>query len=246
MYIEATKTAQQPVARIISHNQRAKSSDVNPLLQSSEQPITSAADNFIVGRQADGKLSNVIPGFKLPFKEKWFKPFKKYYEVDKSSYLFTLELLNTPSAQPTIKFNVILEFNLKVIEPCAVVQDNCTSLLDCIMLDLKRCVHDVTSKFSVQAVGQASTELQTALLSFNSPPFLRIVFGVIEVAPDRDAASKMREMEGKQMELDVIDSRGAVGVKQQYVNKIVGKAADGLEEHQIQKLVPESVKMINM
>lgn len=246
MPVEATKTTPQSVARTITHNQRAKSSDVNPLLQSSPQPITSADDNFIVGRQADGKLSNVVPGFKLSFKEKFLNPLGKYYEVDKRSYPFALSLGNMPSAQATFKFNVILEFNLKVVEPCAVVQDNCTSLLDCIMLDLRRCVHGVTGKFLVQDVGQASTELQAALLSFNGPPFLQIVFGVIGVAPDEDAARMLHELERKQMELELIGSRGEVGAAQRVVDKIVDKAADGIEEHQIQKLLPESVKgMIN-
>lgn len=246
MPVEATKTAQQSVARTITHNQRAKSSDVNPLLQSSPQPITSADDNFIVGRQANGKLSNVVPGFRLPFKEKFLNPLEKYYEVDKRSYPFALILGNMPSAQATFKFNVSLEFNLKVVEPCAVVQDNCTSLLECIMLDLRRCVHSVTGKFLVQDVGQAITELQAALLSFNVPPFLQIVFGVIGVEPDEDAARMLHELERKQIELQLIGSRGERGAAQRVIDKIVDKAADGIEEHQIQKLLPESVKgMIN-
>lgn len=246
MPVEATNAAPQSVARTITHNQRAKSSDVNPLLQSSPQPITSADDNFVVGRQADGKLRNIVPGFKLSFKEKFLNPVEKYYEVDRRAYSFAINLGNTPSAQATFKFNVTLEFNLKVVEPCAVVQDNCTSLLECIMLDLKRCVHSVTGKFLVQDVGKATTELQTELLSFNGPPFLQIVFGVIGVAPGEDAARMLHELERKQIELELIGSRGEVGAAQRVVDKIVDKAADGIEEHQIHKLLPESVKeMIN-
>lgn len=246
MPVEATTTAPQSVARTITHNQRAKSSDVNPLLQSSPQPITSADDNFIVGRQADGKLSHIVPGFKLSLKEKFLNSLEKYYEVDKRSYPFVLILGNMPSAQSTFKFTVSLEFNLKVVEPCAVVRENCTSLLDCIMLDLRRCVHGVTGKFHVRDVGQAETELQTALNSFNVPSFLQIVFGVIGVEPDEHAKHLLHELERQKMELELVGSRGEIAAAQGVIDKIVVKAADGIEDHQIQKLLPESVKgMIN-
>lgn len=242
MPAEATTTPPQPVARTITHNARAKSSDVNPLLQSSPQPLTSPDDNFIVGRQADGRLSNIVPGFRLPIKERFLNPFQKYYEVDKRSYPFALVLNNMPSAQATFKFNVSLEFSLKVVEPCAIVQNNCTSLLDCIMLDLRRCVHDITGKFLVQDVKAARSELQSALLSFGVPAYLKIVFGAIEVAPDEDAAKMLHELERKHMELQVIEGRAQVGVAQRVGEKIVDKAAEGIEDHQIHKLLPESVR----
>jgi hypothetical protein len=230
--------------RTITHNQRLKSADVNPLLQSSSQPITSAEDNFVVGRQAGAQLHNIVPGFKLPFKERFFNAIEKYYEVDKRSYPFVVAFQNMPSAQATFKFNVTVEFNLKVIDPCVIVRDNATSMLDCILLDLKRCVHDVTSRFLVQNTDETRMALQTALNSFRCPAYLQMVCGVVDIMPDEAATKMLRELEEKNLKVAIIGTRTEVVSAQNLGDKIASSVADNLEEHQLQKQIPGLVQKV--
>lgn len=222
------------VSRTITHIQRAKSADVNPLLQSSPEVLKSPDDNFIVARQSNGALHHIVPEFKLPLKERLFKPLVKYYEVDKRSYPFEVELPDVPSAQATFKFNVKLEFSLKVVDPCAIVRDNHTSLLDCIMLDLKRCVHDVTSRFLVQNTEDTRLALKTALLSFGCPAYLQMVCGVVKVMPDEEATRMVRTLEAKNLEVAIIGTQTEVESAREVGRKITGSVADNLEDHQLQ------------
>ena len=240
-----TKASTAPsVSRTISHVQRAKSDDVNPLLQSSSEAITSADDNYIVGRQSNGALHHIVPGFKLPLKERLLKPLGKYYEVDKRSYQFAVTLPNMPSAQATFKFNVTLEFKLKVVDPCAIVREPHTSLLECIMLDLKRCVHDVTSRFHVKEADATRTALQTALHSFSYPAFLQMVCGVVDVMPDQEAARMMRTLEAKSLEVDVIGTQTEVDSAREVGKKITSAVVDNLEDHQLQAPINALVSQV--
>jgi hypothetical protein len=225
-------------SRTITHNKRDKASDVNPLLQSSSEIIVSADDNFIVGRQKGGQLHNIVPGFKLSFKDNWFNGIEKYYEVDKRSYPFVVPFDGMASAQATFKFNVSLEFTLQVVDPCAVVKENYTSLLDCILLDLKRSVYDITSRFLVQKTDEARMSLQTALMSFNCPPFLKMNCGVVDIMADAAATKMLRELEQKNLEMALIGKKTEIDSAMALSSKVTEVYTNNVEEHEIQKHLP--------
>lgn len=244
MAADATTTPVPPVSRRISHNQRARSADVNPLLLTSPQPIISDDDNYIVARQTGGQLHLMVPGFKLPFKEKFFNRIDKYYEVDKRSYPFELKFTDMPSAQATFKFAVTVEFTLKVKDPCVIVKEILTSMLDCILLDLKRCIDDVTSRFLVQKSGEVRMSLQMALTSFNCPPFLQMVCGMVTVEPDAAARKMLSEIDAKELAVDVIGTRTEVKTAEGIGDKIAGNVVENLEEHQLQGHIPALVNKV--
>jgi hypothetical protein len=238
MTTDTRSPSAQPAARTIAHKQRDSSDDVNPLLQSSPYPIVSDDDNYVVGRQRGGQLHSIVPGFKLSLKDKLLNPIEKYYEVDRRSYPFVIRFDETPSAQATFKFIVTLEFNLKVLDPCAIVSENHTSMLHCIRLDLKRCVHDVTSRFLVQNTDDARLALHAALNSFGPPAFLQMVLGVVDVMPDQRAAQMLSELHAKDLKVALIGTQTELNTATGIGDKIAASAAQAVEEHQLAKQVP--------
>lgn len=229
------------MSRTITHNKRDKSSDVNALLQSSSQLIVSADDNYIVGRQKGGQLHNIGPGFKLSFKDGWFNGIEKYYEVDKRSYPFVVTFKEMASAQATFKFNVALEFTLKVVDPCVVVKENYTSMLDCILQDLKCAVYDITSRFLVQRTDEARMALQTALVSFNCPAFLKMNCGIVDIMPDDAAAKMLRELEQKNLEVALIGKKTEIDSANAISTKVTEAVTNNVEEHEIQRQLPNLI-----
>jgi hypothetical protein len=227
-----------PVARVITHKVRDNTSDVNSLLQSSSEMILSADDNFIVGRQKAGQLHNLTPGFKLPFKEKYFNAIEKYYEVDKRRYPFIVTFDDMPSLQATFKFRVKLEFTLQVTDPCMIVKENLTSLLDCVRMDLKNTIYSVSSGFLVQRTGEARMALHTALTSFQSPSFLKITMGVVDIMPDEAATKMLRELEQKNLDVALISKKTTIDSANALSTKITDTVANDIEEHMIQKQIP--------
>lgn len=242
MVNDGKSTSPQPISRTISHNQRAKSSDVNPLLQSSSQVIVSADDNYVVGRQKMGQLHNIVPGFKLSFKEGFFNSFGKYYEVDKRTYPFDVTFNEMASAQATFKFNVKIEFTLKVVDPCIVVKENLTSLLDCIQMDLKNMVCDITSLYPVRKTYEARMSLVNALISFNCPSFLEMNCGIVDIKPDADAFKMLRELEQQNLEVELITKKEQIDSKQVFSKKRI-QNIENLEEHEIPKLIAEEYEI---
>jgi len=231
----------QSASRTITHNMRDKASDVNPLLQSSSEAIVSADDNFVVGRQKTGQLHNIVPGFKLSFKDSWFNGIDKYYEVDKRTYPFVVRFEGMASAQATFKFNVSLEFTLQVVDPCVVVQEKYTSMLDCILLDLKRSVYDITSRFLVQKTDEARMALQTALLSFNCPSFLKLSWGIVDIMPDAQAAKMLRDLEQKNLEIALIGKKTEIDSAIALSSKVTEVYTANVEDHEIQKHLPSLI-----
>lgn len=234
-------TNSQPISRTITHTQRAKSSDVNPLLQSSSQAIVSADDNYVVGRQKMGGLHNIVPGFKLSFKDSFFNSLDKYYEVDKRSYPFVVTFNEMASAQATFKFAVSIEFTLKVVDPCVVVKENHTSLLDCILMDLKNAVYDITSLFLVKNTDEARMKLRTTLNSFNCPAFLKMNFGIVDIMPDAAATKMLRELEQKNLEVALIGKKTEIDSANAISTKVTEVVINNVEEHQIQKRIPNLI-----
>lgn len=241
---EKASAASQSGSRTITHKHRSKSDDVNPLLRSATHEIVSADDNFIVGRQKKGQLHNIVPGFSLSFRDKMFNGLEKYYEVDKRNYPFSITFREAPSAQATFKFDVTVEFSLKVIDPCVIVRENHTSLLDCILQDMKSTVHSVTSRFMVQKAAEASLLLQTAIASFDCPPYLKMTAGVVDISADAAASKMLRELEQKDLEMALISKKGEIETGIVLTDRLV-QLAQNIEDHELQKQLPKE-KIIGM
>jgi hypothetical protein len=191
-------------------------------------------------------LHHIVPGFKLSFKGSWLNGIDKYYEVDKRAYPFVVTFNEMASAQATFKFNVAIEFTLKVVAPCVVVKENYTSLLDCILLDLKRSVYDITSRFLVQKTDEARMSLQTALVSFNCPAFLKMNCGIVDIMPDAAAAKMLRELEQKNLEVALIGKKTDIDSANALSTKVTEAYTNNEEEHEIQKHFPSLIgKVLN-
>jgi len=241
---DSNSAASPSTSRTITHNQRNKSSDVNPLLQSSSQAIVSADDNYVVGRQKGGQLHNIVPGFKLSFKDGLFNSIDKYYEVDKRTYPFVVSFDEMPSAQATFKFNVKTELTLKVMDPCIVVKENYTSMLDCILMELKSTVYSITSRFLVQKTDEARMSLQTALISFNCPEFLKMTCGIVDIMPDLAAAKMLRELEEKNLAVALIVNQTEIDTVTALGSKATEAYTNSVEEHEIKKHFPNLIGQV--
>lgn len=232
---------------VISHRQRQLNEDVNPLLKSSQLIINSVDDNFVVGRQKSGQLSKMGPNrivglsFKdrtvQAMKERFLDNFVKYYEVDKKGYPFSIRL-NSSTSQPTLKFTVRLDFTLQVIDPCPIVEGNVTSLLECVLQDLKKLVDMTTSRFLVQYSNDAKLTLQANLDNFTPPPYLRLIAGAVDVGPDAEALVVLRQVEEEEIRLQGVGVDTAVNTAKAIGTVLQEKVPSQIEDHHAAKMVP--------
>jgi hypothetical protein len=257
----------QPVSRTITHKDRKKSSDVNPLQQSSSQPIVSLDDNFVVGRQKSGQLHNIDRNFKLTLRDKLLNGIEKYYEVDKRSYPFEIKFYGLASKKATQTFDVTLEFSLQVSNPCMIVEGNHTSLLNCVELDLKHFVSHIARCYDVENTEGAryalqqkfekrvvesdglqqkfeNTELEInepELLKqfspFTCPDFLEMKFRIASIMPDEASLKKLRELQDQSMDRHLIDKNTEIETRVAAGKKFTAVAVDSIEDIDIKRQI---------
>lgn len=236
------KPATPDPVREITHALRKDSEDVNPLIRQSTATLPNQDGNHIVLQQKKGQLHRQVPGFQLPIGDRMFNGIATYYEVSKKAYPFELQFRNLTSEQATMNFNVTVEFSLAVLDPVKIVEDRITSLLDCVRLDLKREVVRIASKHNVRNARKAQTELQAELDSFQCEPYLKWICHLVSISPDEQALRKLREIEEKELDMDVEATRAnkelAKKASSAITDKYVQTQVDNLEEHQIAKMAP--------
>ena len=237
MNTETAAPKTDPV-RMIVHDMRSDSDDVNPLIKESRLPLSNENGNFIVGKQKNGQLHNIVPGFSLPLKDRLLNNFDAYYEVRRKSYPFVMKFNDLPSAQVTLNFNVQIEFQLAVIDPVPIVADRTTSFLDCIRHNLKRNIDRVASRYEVRQIKEAQAELQKILDAFQCPPYLKWTCGLVKITPDDRTLKKLRELDEKQLDIAVIAANTERKVATELSGKITQSTVDNIEDHQLAKLSP--------
>lgn len=234
-------TAPVPV-REITHAHRSDIEDVNPLIRQSTERLPNHDGNYIVAQQKKGQLRHLVPGVQLSVKDRMLNSIVTYYEVSRKKYPFKVQFTNLSSEQATMNFNVVVEFSLEIIDPVKVVEHRITSLLDCLRLDLKREVVRVASKHKVRNSKEAQAELQGELDNFKCEPYLKWTCHLVTVHPDEMALRKLREIEEKQLDMAVAETKAdknlAAMTAAAVTDKIVQARVDNIEEHQIVKVAP--------
>lgn len=223
-----------------THNQRKNSDDVNPLLISSDEIIESKNANFIVGKRKSGKLVNLneksSSSFMERFKQKLADDYVKYYEVDKKQYLIS-KSYSFQTSQATLYFNVTFNFYLKVKDACHIVENNITSLLGCIDLQLNRFGAEISSKYLVAYTNDAKSALQQNFDVFVMPDYLQFTPGLVEVSPDKNAIEYLRNIEERDIKMQSAGADTAVNTVIAVGSVLEQKAPLQIEDHHINKLL---------
>lgn len=226
---------------IYSHNQRKNSDDVNPLLIKSNEKIDSKNDNFIVGKRQSGKLVNLSEKSSASLieraKQKLTDDYVNYYEVDKKQYSIS-KSYSFQTSQSTLYFDVCFNFYLKVKDPCPIVENNITSLLSCIDLQLRRFGAETSSKYSVAHTNDAKSALQQNFDVFLMPDYLQFTPGLVEVSPDKNAIEYLRNIEGRDIKIQSVGADSAVNTAIAVGSVIEQKVPLQIEDHHINKLLP--------
>jgi hypothetical protein len=221
---------------VIVHKQRQIRDDVNPLIKSSAQSINNLYDNFMVVKLKDGQVMLASDVSKNGFFKNMFNGVVKFYEVDKRRYPFALEI-SSPTHQASFKYTVTMEFEINVIDPCTIVSQSITSLLESVTTDLKRMASEVTMQYSIEETKRAAELLRDRLDAFRAPPYVFFWPGVVDVAPDSAALKMLRQIEEERLRLRGEQVRANVGVAESVATSITQKAGELIEDHQVARVV---------
>jgi hypothetical protein len=132
--------------------------DVNPIVAVSEIEISKAVDNFRVVKLKTGEFRNlnVQP---MSFFEKAKKAAIKYYEVDKRNHQFTY-FTEAKSKNALHQFEVDFHFQLRVTDPCRVVEEQIELLRRCVEPYLDQMATRTLRDFDITELGQANRCLE--------------------------------------------------------------------------------------
>lgn len=219
----------------IVHKNRKLEDDVNPLLRSSDAPLTDVDGNFIVAQMRNGSLRNLLKA-PLSMGERLTRAAVKYFEVDRRRYPFLVRF-PAPTNQSSFRFEVSFEFELTVTDPCPIVESRTTSLLECVLTDLKRLATATTEGFDIENSKAASIALSRAFDAMQPPSFLSIRSGVVHIAPDTEASIMLRKIEEERLRIREQETRMRVEAAAAMATTVVQKAGESVEDHNVQGIL---------
>ncbi len=219
----------------IVHRNRKPEDDVNPLLRSSEAPLNDVDGNFVVAQMRNGSLRNLLDK-PLSMGERLTRAASKYFEVDRRRYPMLVRF-PAPTNQSSFRFDVSFEFELAVIDPCPIVESRTTSLMECVLTDLKRLATAITEGFDIENSKAASIALSRAFDAMQPPSFLSFRPGVVHVAPDAEASIMLRKIEEERLRIREQEARMRVEAAAAVASTVAQKAAESVEDHNVQGIL---------
>lgn len=218
------------------------SADVNPLSPQSSSKINNVDENRIVVVTRNGEYKLLGRHQNLGLIEKLMWGVKTHYEVDPRPHRFELEI-SSPTNEASLYYTIFLTFELKVIDPCKIVEQKIGSMLDCVKFDLTRLVMAETTARSFDESKLVFEAIRLKFEDFKAPDYLSFKPGPIQthLPPAALEASRQKELRNltrsqaaEKNSANIIQAVAEVaqkGVDDHVGSDIIGKLVDSSVDH---------------
>lgn len=211
---------------------REPTSDFDPVISSSVQPITNLLGHYIVCKRRDGTFQDVS-NRPIGIASRLLNPPTAYFEIVKQSLPFVISF--RASSSQIFRFSITLNFEIQVSDPVAIAEQQPKGLRCLVDLDLQRLMASIASRYQIDQSADVMREIQDALNVYKAPSPIRFRPGVVSVVPDGEAAERIRQIDIAEIEMKRVAIQKEMEFKAAAADAHNEKVKSVIEDHHVEE-----------